>query len=81
MPFWTNLFTHQKTYTKPISAKKPKWHEKAQLSGKAKEWNKTYVAYLTQLIKTIETQITIQQQIKKLLEVSFYLEKALTKNA
>jgi hypothetical protein len=65
MPFWTNLFTHQKTYTKPI---KPE-----------PAWNKTYEAYLTQLIKTLETQITIQQQIKKLLEVSFYLEKALNK--
>ena len=67
--FWTNLFQPRRTYTKPNKSKKlePVWPE----------WNETYQAYLTELIQTLETRIALQQQIKRLLELAFYLDKAL----
>jgi hypothetical protein len=66
--FLTNLFNHQKTYIKPKKPTKPLL---------TLEWNEAYQNYLTQLIKAIEDQMATRQQIKKLLELSFYLDKAL----
>jgi hypothetical protein len=64
--FWTNLFNHKNAYIKPKKPLEP-------------EWNEAYQAYLTELIKAIEAQMITRQQIKKLLELAFYLDKALNK--